>query len=113
VTMGIVKWFNATKDTESSLEGGGPDEFVHISAVLKADYTTIAEGARVSYQLLPAAPGKCLRKICASGDATASHLEKPNHLMIRDGCGIRLQADSKPLRAMRCHARMALVVLQR
>lgn len=55
-------------------------------------------------------PGKCLRKICAAGDATASHLEKPNHLMIRNGCGIQLQADSKPLRAMRCHARMALVV---
>ena len=31
---------------------GGKDVFVHISAVQKAGHTVLAEGARVSYELL-------------------------------------------------------------
>jgi cold shock protein len=57
--MGTVKWFNMTKGYGFiAPEGGSQDVFVHISAVEKADYTGLAEGARVSYELVAGPTGK-------------------------------------------------------
>ena len=48
--MGTVKWFNATKGYGFiQPDGGGKDVFVHISAVEKAGFSSLAEGAKVSY----------------------------------------------------------------
>jgi cold shock protein len=42
VAMGIVKWFNATRGYRFiPPDGGGPDVFVHISAVEKVGYLSI------------------------------------------------------------------------
>ena len=57
--MGTVKWFNPTKGYGFiKPEGGGTDVFVHISAVEKAGYTNLVEGARVSYELATGRSGK-------------------------------------------------------
>ena len=49
MAIGSVKWFNPTKRYGFiKPDDGGQDVFVHISAVEKAGYTTLAEGARVS-----------------------------------------------------------------
>lgn len=48
---GTVKWFNAQKGygfIEAS--SGGPDVFVHISAVERAGLSTLNEGQKVSYE---------------------------------------------------------------
>ena len=59
MSMGTVKWFNPTKGYGFIRPAdGGPDVFVHISAVEKAGYTSLAEGARVSYELLSGRSGK-------------------------------------------------------
>jgi cold shock protein len=59
MVMGRVKWFNVTKGYGFIKPAeGGPDVFVHISAVEKAGYTSLAEGARVSYELVPNRTGK-------------------------------------------------------
>jgi CspA family cold shock protein len=59
VAMGTVKWFNATKGFGFiQPDDGGQDVFVHISAVQKAGETGLAEGARVSYELLTGRNGK-------------------------------------------------------
>jgi cold shock protein len=51
VAMGKVKWFNPVKGYGFiQPETGGKDVFVHISAVEKAGYTGLAEGARISYE---------------------------------------------------------------
>jgi cold shock protein len=57
--MGTVKWFNATKGYGFiKPDGGGPDVFVHISAVEKAGYTGLADGAKVSYEVVTTRTGK-------------------------------------------------------
>jgi cold shock protein len=59
VAIETVKWFDATKGYGFILpEDGGPDVFVHISAVEKAGYTGLVEGARVSYGLARGRGGK-------------------------------------------------------
>ncbi len=50
---GTVKWFNTTKGFGFvQPDEGGPDVFVHISAVQKAGMQGLNEGQKVSYELL-------------------------------------------------------------
>jgi cold shock protein len=53
VAMGTVKWFNPTKGYGFiQPDNGGKDVFVHISAVEKAGFTSLAEGAKVSFDVV-------------------------------------------------------------
>jgi len=53
MTIGTVKFFNATKGFGFiAPEGGGKDVFVHMSAVEKAGMGTLAEGQRVSFEVV-------------------------------------------------------------
>ena len=54
VPSGTVKWFNATKGYGFiQPEGGGSkDVFVHISAVERAGFSSLAEGAKVSFDVV-------------------------------------------------------------
>lgn len=53
MASGVVKWFNPTKGFGFIVpDEGGKDVFVHISAVEQAGMTTLAEGQRVSYELV-------------------------------------------------------------
>ena len=51
VATGTVKWFNPVKGFGFiQPDSGGKDVFVHISAVEKAGFSSLAEGAKVSYE---------------------------------------------------------------
>jgi CspA family cold shock protein len=50
VATGKVKWFNPTKGYGFIQPDSGKDVFVHISAVEKAGFSSLAEGAKVSYE---------------------------------------------------------------
>jgi CspA family cold shock protein len=53
VAIGTVKWFNGQKGYGFiQPDNGGKDVFVHISAVEKAGFTGLAEGAKVSYEVV-------------------------------------------------------------
>ena len=53
VAIGTVKWFNPTKGYGFiQPDNGGNDVFVHISAVEKAGFTSLAEGAKVSFDIV-------------------------------------------------------------
>ena len=52
MNTGTVKWFNATKGFGFiQPDNGGPDVFVHITAVQKAGLAGLDENAKVEYEL--------------------------------------------------------------
>ena len=53
MAIGTVKWFNATKGYGFiQPDAGGKDVFVHISAVERAGFTGLVEGAKISYEVV-------------------------------------------------------------
>lgn len=59
MASGTVKWFNPTKGfgfIEPS--DGGQDAFVHISAVEQAGLSTLQEGQKIEFELVPGRNGK-------------------------------------------------------
>jgi CspA family cold shock protein len=52
MTTGTVKWFNSAKGYGFiQPDNGGPDAFVHISAVERAGLREIVEGQKVGYEM--------------------------------------------------------------
>jgi CspA family cold shock protein len=52
MATGTVKWFNTTKGFGFiQPDQGGPDVFVHISAVQKSGMTGLNDGQKVSYEI--------------------------------------------------------------
>ncbi|MFL5298513.1 MAG: cold-shock protein [Phenylobacterium sp.] len=52
MTTGIVKWFNPAKGFGFiQPDAGGPDVFVHISAVERSGLGSIQEGQKLGYEL--------------------------------------------------------------
>jgi CspA family cold shock protein len=57
--MGTVKFFNMNKGFGFiTPDGGGPDIFLHITAVERAGLASLNEGQRVSFETEPDKKGK-------------------------------------------------------
>ncbi len=58
-TSGTVKFFNSEKGYGFiKPDTGGPDVFVHVSAVMQSGLGTLNEGQRVSFEIEPDKRGK-------------------------------------------------------
>lgn len=58
MTIGTVKFFNTTKGFGFiAPEDGGKDVFVHMTAVQEAGLRSLAEGQKVSFDIVPDARG--------------------------------------------------------
>ncbi|GAB2637961.1 cold-shock protein [Nocardia goodfellowii] len=52
MAQGVVKWFNSEKGFGFiAQDGGGPDVFVHYSAVSGAGFRSLDEGQRVEFEI--------------------------------------------------------------
>jgi CspA family cold shock protein len=52
VAKGTVKWFNSEKGFGFiEQEGGGPDVFVHYTAITSSGYRELAEGQKVTFDV--------------------------------------------------------------
>lgn len=52
VASGTVKWFNSEKGFGFiQQDGGGPDVFVHYSAIAGGGYRELAEGQKVEFEI--------------------------------------------------------------
>ena len=71
---GIVKWFNPAKGYGFiQPEVGGPDVFVHISAVQQAGLQQLNDGQRVSFDIEPDRRGKNQPSTSRRSDQAAHH----------------------------------------
>jgi cold shock protein len=49
--QGTIKWFNGTKGFGFITREGGPDVFVHYSAIQGSGFRTLEEGQKVEFTL--------------------------------------------------------------
>ena len=49
--IGTVKWFNASKGYGFLAREGGPDVFVHFSAIKMEGFKTLQEGQQVEFEI--------------------------------------------------------------
>lgn len=59
MAIGTVKWFNAEKGFGFiAQDAGGPDVFVHYSAIDSGGYRSLDEGQRVEFDVAPGRKGE-------------------------------------------------------
>lgn len=58
MATGVVKWFNATKGYGFVEQEGGPDVFVHYSAIKGDGFKTLEQGQRVEFDVVDGPKGK-------------------------------------------------------
>jgi cold shock protein len=69
MATGTVKWFNPTKGFGFiEPEDGGADVFVHISAVERAGMSSLNEGQKISFEVMPGRDGKSSAENLAAAD---------------------------------------------
>ncbi|HWO89900.1 MAG TPA: cold-shock protein [Gemmatimonadales bacterium] len=57
MTQGKVKWFNDAKGFGFVQQEGGPDVFVHFSAIQADGFRTLAEGDKVEFEVVQGPKG--------------------------------------------------------
>ncbi len=55
---GVVKWFNADKGYGFITQEGGPDVFVHYSAIQGGGFRSLDEGDTVEFEVVEGQKGK-------------------------------------------------------
>jgi cold shock protein len=55
--QGTVKWFNDAKGYGFISREGGPDVFVHFSAIQSTGFKSLAEGDRVEFEIVQGQKG--------------------------------------------------------
>jgi len=65
--QGTVKWFNSEKGYGFITQAGGPDLFVHYSAIQGNGFRTLNEGDRVEFEITDGKKGKQASSVVVLG----------------------------------------------
>jgi cold shock protein len=71
MAQGTVKWFNSDKGYGFIAVEGGPDVFVHFSAITGGGYRSLEEGQKVEFDITQGQKGPRRRTSGSSADAPA------------------------------------------
>jgi CspA family cold shock protein len=63
MSEGTVKWFNDSKGFGFIAEDGGKDVFVHHSAIQASGFISLAEGARVTFDVVAGPKGPAAENV--------------------------------------------------
>ena len=66
MARGRVKWFNEKKGFGFIEQEGGPDVFVHFSAITGEGFKTLAEGQQVEFEVTQDAKGAKAQNVRAA-----------------------------------------------
>jgi CspA family cold shock protein len=73
MAQGTVKWFNGEKGYGFIAVEGGPDVFVHFSAITGGGYRSLEEGQKVEFDITQGQKGEPRRRTSgSSADASAA-----------------------------------------
>ncbi len=66
--QGTVKWFNDAKGYGFIAREGGPDVFVHFSAIQTEGFKSLAEGDQVEFEIVEGQKGPQAAEVTKSGE---------------------------------------------
>ncbi|MCH8493368.1 MAG: cold-shock protein [Idiomarina sp.] len=66
IVTGTVKWFNESKGFGFLEREGGPDVFVHFSAITGDGFRTLAEGQKVKFTITQGQKGPQAENVTAA-----------------------------------------------
>ena len=72
MAQGTVKWFNGDKGYGFIEVEGGPDVFVHFSAITGGGYRSLEEGQKVEFDITQGQKGPRRRTLRSSANAAAA-----------------------------------------
>src|SRR5262249_16158124 len=83
MAQGVVKWFNADKGYGFIAVDGGPDVFVHFSAITGSGYRSLEEGQKVEFDITQGQKGPQAQNVmavsCTTGPKAPVACREPDH----------------------------------
>lgn len=80
MAQGTVKWFNSDKGYGFIAVEGGPDVFVHFSAITGGGYRGLEEGQKVEFDIRQGQKGPRRKTSWSSADASAETPSTPRQM---------------------------------
>jgi cold shock protein len=107
VAQGTVKWFNAEKGFGFiAQDGGGPDVFVHFSAIQADGYRSLDENQRVEFEVTQGQRGPQADQVRPIWSAGARRAPRPPHGSGRSSlpvlCPLSLKIEAMVRRYVSC-----------
>jgi CspA family cold shock protein len=86
MAQGTVKWFNGDKGYGFIAVEGGPDVFVHFSAITSGGHRSLDEGQKVEFDITQGQKGPQAETSGSPADAPPRTTSAPPEITAANGC---------------------------